>query len=267
MNTGNYIAPNEIIFMAAGMAGDKDFRVIPNGFYLRLISDAFEELNLESKMLVGRKDFPVPSDTLTIKLPEDCFNVTGVFIYSGEECRMDNSKKLWWKRNYYTNGKGYIANNKGNNAGDPFMSSSSTLGEDKSLIRYNSRDGVNRALFYNVENGNLMISSSCLGAGTKIHLVYNSTGCPVGDAPIIPIYFKSAIQDYVIESALRLRMANETSMARTWQSMQQLYERRLDKEGFYGSWHTAIQRVRDMNDGQRSDFADYLSKAAWATGR
>jgi hypothetical protein len=62
-------------------------------------------------------------------------------------------------------------------------------------------------------------------------------------------------------------MANEPSMARTWQALQMMYAQRLDKDGFDGSWHKAVMRVRNMGTSEKESLFEYLGKSAWATGR
>lgn len=266
MNTGHYITPDEIIFNAAAMAGDKDFKVMNKGFYISLIQDAFNELSISSYFAEQRADLDFPSETLTLPLPEDCFNVKNIYIFNGDLCNIQNSRKVWWKRNYYTKGNGFIANDKGSNNRDPYYEKHSYLYNDKSYIRVDQKDRIDEALYYNIQMGNIMFSSSCRNAGTKVHIHYNGTGGSVIDAPIIPKMFKAAIADYVTEAALRFRMANEPSMARVWMGMQQLYERRLDKEGMNGSWHSAIMKVKRLNDSQKEELSEYLGKGAWSRG-
>lgn len=268
MDTGDYIKAKEIIFMAAGMSGDKDFKNVPKQFYISIISDAFRELNMESKFLDAHVDIVMPKEHLSIVLPSDCFNVLNVYVFDGDHCTFEQTKKLWWKHNYFTNGRGYVASDKGYNGHDPYYTNHHFSNKnDKSLIRYDNSNTVNQTLFYNIQNGLLMLSSSCKKAGAKIHIHYNSTGCDVDEAPVIPRFFKTAIEDYTTETALRFRMANEPANARTWASFQQIYERRLDKEGMNGSWFNAIQRVKKMSTAEKSDLFNYLGKAAWATGR
>lgn len=266
MNTGHYITPDSVLFTAAAMAGDKDFKVIPKGFYLSLIQDAFRELTIASFFAEQRAELDFPHDSLTIQLPSDCFDIKNVYIFNGDLCTTENSRKVWWKRNYFTKGNGFIANDKGKNNHDPFYQNHSTLSQDKSLIRYDHREGVNDVLYYNIQMGNMMFSSSCRAAGTKIHIHYSGTGGSVLDAPIIPIIFKPAIEDFVTEAALRYRMANEPSMARNWMAMQQLYDRRLDKEGMNGSWFSAKMKAKSMNSSQRNELAEYLGRGAWSSG-
>lgn len=266
MNTGTYITSDDILAIAAPMVGDMEFKNIPRGFYYSLIQKAFEELNLDSYFQELRTDLDFP-DNLVLDLPEGCFNVKNIYVYDGDFCDIGRSRKVWWKRNYSTNGKGYIANDKGNNHGDPYYASHGlNKNVDKTLIRYDNSMSVNSELFYNIQMGKLMFSSSCKSAGRKVHIHYNGTGCAIGDAPIIPVYFRTAMEDYVIEAALRFRMANDSGDIRKWQMLNSAYRQQLDKDGMDGSWFKAIMRVREMNSSQREELATYLGRGGWASG-
>lgn len=272
MNTGEYCKPSEVLFMASAMAGDRDYKVLPRGFYMSLIQEAFRELNIHTFFQEKRVNFQFPTDTLTADLPDDCFNVENVYMFNGDKCVIENSRKVYWKRNYYTEGNGFIANDKGlNNQNDPFISNrilaNSTDANDLSLIRYNNQSRVATVLYYNLQMGNIMFSSSCRQAGNNVHLHYRSTGGKITESPIIPTFFKTAIEDYVIESALRFRMANEPANARNWQALQQMYERRLDKNGMNGSWHEATMKVKKLNKSQLAELKTYLGRGQWASGR
>ena len=87
------------------------------------------------------------------------------------------------------------------------------------------------------------------------------------DAPIIPIFYKNAIEDYIIEAGLRMRMAMDPMNAKAFAYNQRIYERRLDKKGMRGSWHNAKMLSRTMNTAQRNDLNNYLSRGAWGAGR
>lgn len=269
--TGNYITVDEVLFNSAGFSGDTTFTYCPYGFYVQQISDAFEELNMATMMMDGHADFDMPTEHLTIPLPADCFNVRNIWVYSGDICDIGVSKKVWHKRNYYTQGKGYLANRTGYNTSDPYyldgFSGGVRMHENLDLIRYNNPATINNVLFFNIQNGNLMLSASCKAAGTKVHIHYASTGCKVGDAPIIPRFYKKAIEDYTTEAALRFRMANEPSNAKFLMALQQEYKMRMDKNGFYGSWHDAVVMARKMSKAEAESLSVYLGKGAWSTGR
>lgn len=251
MDSAAFITPNEVLFVAAAMAGDKDFKAIPRGFYLTLIQEAFNDLNMASLFAIKRQDFEMPPG-LTIPLPSDFVGEDAVYAFTGDACTKHNSRKIWHKRNYYTEGKGFIATN---------------TGVPTDIFQNQGTGGHESFLYYEIENGQLMLSSSCLGAGNKIHLKYRSSGGELGEAPVIPLMFKTAIQDFVIESATRYRMANEQSNVKLWMAINDRYERRLDKSGMNGSWHEAKMSARNMSPGKRSDLATYLGKGGWANGK
>lgn len=268
MNTGHYVTPESLIFNAAGFAGDTKHEYLPRGFYMALIRDAFQQLNMSSKFSEQRVSFPVPQNHLTIALPEDCFDVENVYMYSGTTCDFNVTKKVYWKRHYYTEGQGYVANDKWDNRNDPYFENHSSRDLDTRIADNLKREAVpSTLLYYNIQMGNLMLSSSCRSAGNMVHIQYRGTGIKAMDAPIIPIYFKAAIEDYITEAALRFRMANEPEKAKVFIYLQQLYEKRLDKEGMRGSWHEAVFLAKTMNDSQRNELNDYLSRGGWGTGR
>lgn len=265
MNTGSYIKSDIIVFSAAEMVGDKEFKVISRGTYNALIQEAFETLALSTYFDEKRKDIPL-NGGLVYDLPDDCFNVKNIFIFSGDICDITSSSKVYWKRNYFTEGKGYIANDKGGtNNTDPFFDSHLRgTKEYGNQVFARLQGNVNNTFFYNLQQGKLMLSSSCLNAGNKLHIHYHGTGCPIGEAPIIPIYLRIAMQDYVTEAALRIRMANDAD-PRRWQSLWNVYDQRLNKP-YTGSWERAQYHIKTMNTSQRDELAEYLGRGAWASG-
>jgi hypothetical protein len=267
MNTSVYISPSDILSVATAMVGDRDYKIIPRGFYMSLIQEAFEKLAIDTFFQELRADFDFPIDTLTLPLPEGCFNVKNVYMFSGTECNITKSHKVYWKRNYFTRGVGFIANDKGNqNLGDPFYANHS-LGNrygNHETIRFDGNI-VNQRLFYNLQMGNIMLSSSCASMGNKVHIHYNGTGCAIGDVPIIPIFLRQAMEDFVIEAALRFRIANDPVNARNWMAVQQLYDKRLNQP-YEGSWEKAEQRIKFMNSSQREELGDYLGHGGWGSG-
>lgn len=265
MVNANYISPDEILSIATVSVGDRDYKALPKGFYVSLIQKAIEGLAIDTFFQELRADFDIP-ENLVLALPAGCFNVKNIYIFSGDKCGITNSHKVWWKRNYYTQGNGYIANDKGNNNRDPFYFSHNEASNygNKDLIRYNDTD-PERRLFYNIQMGDLMLSSSCKAAGNKVHIHYNGTGGEIGEAPIIPVFLRTAVEDYVCEAALRIRMANEPNNARNWQALWQMYNNRLNQP-YEGSWAKAEYRVKSLNQSQREELKEYLGRNSWAKG-
>lgn len=248
------------------MVGDREHKSLPRSFYHVLIQQAFEKLALHTFFDEKRANIPLDGK-LVHALPTDCFNVKNVYIFTGTICDITSSRIVWWKRNYFTEGVGYIANDKGRNFRDPFYSTHET-GIHNYGNQLTVRDGgieVNNALFYNFQMGNIMLSSSCLGAGQNLHIHYNGTGCPIGEAPIIPIYLREVMEDYVITEALLARMANDKSDVRIWQTLYNTHSAKLNTP-YTGSWARAETLILSMNSSQRSQLYEYLGRGAWMTG-
>lgn len=265
MTVESFVSPDEILSMVTPLVGDRDYKSLPKGFYISIIQKAVEELAIDTFFQELRVDLDFPYDNLTIDLPSGCFNVKNVYVFSGDECVYSKSHKVWWKKNFFTNGNGYIANNKGNNPGDPFYDSNynGNVYGDKSLIRFQG-NSIERRLFYNIQMGKMMFSSSCRNVGQKVHIHYNGTGGSIGEQPIIPTFARVAIEDYVLEYVLRQKIATDSD-PRRWQSLYNITHSRLNKP-YEGSWAKAEYRIRNMNESQRRELCEYLSKPAFGTG-
>lgn len=250
--------------------GDTDNKLFAKGFYISLIQKAFEDLALDTFFDERRETFDFPEEGLTLPLPEGCFNVRNVYLLNGTECNISETNKVYWKRNYFTEGIGYVANDKGINLYDPFYTHRGNghhIGNnrDNGLQRFSPQ--VEHRFFYNIQGGNIMFSSSCRGKSNKVHIHYNGTGCAIDEVPIIPIYLRTAIEYYVIETVLRMRMALEAD--RKWGQLQVMYEKRLNKDGQWGNWgvwQNAELRIKRLNTSQRNELAEYLSKPAAGRG-
>ncbi len=268
MDTGTYVSPDEILSIVLPSVGDRDMSLYPQGFYHGLIQKALEAVALDTFFQTLHHDyFDFDWNSLSAPLPDGCFNTRAVYIFNGDHCNYEKSIKLWWKRNYYTKGKGYIANDKGNNFEDPFMTHRgfATTNRNKQLIHEDQEGAlsVNQKYFYNIQLGKLMVSSFCKGQGNGVHIVYNGTGCKIGDLPIIPIFLRTVIEDYVCEAVLRMRMAE--AGPRNLQSLHALYDGRLNAP-YDGSLSKARQMVIRLNSSQKADLKEYLSRPAFGIG-
>jgi hypothetical protein len=266
MTVESYVSINEILSIVTALVDDKDYKSLPRGFYASIVQKAIEELAIDTFFQELRQDIDFPVENLTIDLPSGCFNVKNVYMFTGDQCSYQDSHKVWYKKNYYTTGQGYIANNKGDNKGDPFYDSAyygNTYG-DKSLIRQQGNASLERRLFYNIQMGKMMFSSSCRNAGTKVHIHYNGTGAAIGDALLIPVFARTAVEDYTMEYILRYKIAKDSD-PRRWQALYNITNSRLNKP-YEGSWAKAEYRIRSMNESQRRELCEYLSKPAFGSG-
>ena len=111
-----------------------------------------------------------------------------------------------------------------------------------------------------------MFSSVCRNF-PRVHVVYNGTGCEIGDIPIIPLFLREAVKDYVTEVTLRIMMAKDM---KRWSGLWQIYETKLNRDQQHGiaqgSWYRAEMRVKTMSSVERSDLAEYYGRSSWQRG-
>jgi hypothetical protein len=264
----NFVTVNEILSDVLKLVDDERYETNSKGYYTSLVQQALEGLAFDTFFDVRREDFVFPIETLGLQMPAGAFNVKEVYIYHGTECDISRSQKVWWKRNYYTTGNGYFANNKGDNGNDPIMPHNSLGRMAHGNARANQhRTSVESHYFYNVQNGLIMFSSFCRSF-PRVHVVYNGVGCDIGDAPVIPLFLREAVVDFMAEFTLRIKMAKPDG--RQWTQLWQVYDKRLNRDLQYGwaqgSWYRADQRVKTMSSGEREDLFEYLNRGAWQSG-
>jgi hypothetical protein len=264
MNTFTFVTPEEILSNVLPQVDDTRMDFMPKGFYMSAIQKAMEDLALDTFFDERQEVFSFPGESLSLPMPEGAFNIRNIYVFHGDKCDIGSAQKVWWKRNYFTRGSGFMANDRGNNNNDPFYASHTVTkkGEDKSLIRYERTPG--NIHFYNIQAGMIMFSSSCRSF-PKVMIHYNGTGTPIGDAPIIPVIFRSAIEDHVTEFVLRVRMAKELSQVQKWRSLWQIYSQRKD-DPYNGSWAKAETKAKSLHASQREELKEYLSRGGWLSG-
>lgn len=263
----NFVTVNEILADVLKLVDDERYELASKGHYTSQIQQALEGLAFDTFFQKIRKSFDFPVETLGLPMPIGAFNIKEAYLFHGTECDISNSQKVWHKANYFTRGNGFFAKNKGHNH-DPFIESSGYGGSDRQgyAKSVHSHGAAENAFYYNVVDGIVMFSSACR-AYPKVHLVYNGTGCEIGDIPVIPIFLREAVKDYTTEVTLRIKMAKEP---KTWTTLWQIYEKRLNRDEEYGmgqgSWFRAAQRIRNMSKGERDDLFEYLGSSSWSKG-
>lgn len=265
----DYLTIDEILNDATRMVNDERFEEASRGYYVSLVQQCLEELAFETFFDIKELDEPVPRETLRFELPAGCFNPKEIYVYTGDKCHgLGRTQRVYHKENYSTHGKGYFALNKGLNPGDPFMPDNfrnrgSGNENDTNLATVRQHGGPNNTFFYNIQDGILMLSLACR-AFPMLHMKYNGTGCPIGEVPFIPSFFRQVTKDFICEHALRNRLSKDP---KRWMSLWEIYDRNLNINGdhgdYKGSWYTAKKRVKRMNKADRDSFMEYMGRNQW----
>lgn len=262
MNSNTFLKPDLLLADILKLVDDERYEWNTKGYYISQIQQCLEELSFDTFFDKRSISFEFPKESLGLAMPEGVFNLRQINIYNGDECNFNNSQIVWPKRNYYTKGSGYIARNTGSNNNDPFYSPSSFPRRDPRMD-VATETALNNHYFYNVQNGIIMFSSFC-SSFERVLITFNGTGCPIGDIPIVPIFFRQVVKDYVCEVSLRERIAKDTVK---WKPIWQIYHQKLNKEEDYGpykgSWYSAQQRVKDMDSAEFEAYKEFLSRGQW----
>jgi len=253
METTTYISPNQILANVLPMLDDVRMEDASKGFYVSTIQRAIETIAFDSFFDERLEDFAFPKDDLFMPIPENMINLISVYVFNGDKCNIKNSHKVWFKRNYITRGEGMFAYDKADGTHDPFYQPRGHCSrfEDLTTVRRGPAD--RNLLWYNIQSGKIMFSPGCRGY-EKVALIFNGTGCAIGDLPIIPLQFRTFVEDYVCEFILRIKMAKDPAK---WRNLWGVYDMRLNKP-YDGSLDKAIKYTRQLTQAQRNDFHTYL---------
>lgn len=259
----NMISPEEILSDVLKLANDESFKDNSKGYYISLIQQALQELAFDTFFDERTEFFDIP-ENLNLAMPSGVFNLRQMYLYNGTECNFDTAQNIYWKRNYFTKGNGFLARDKGtSNSRDPFFQnrrlSNSNL--NPSLRRandvFNPRSTVH---YFNIQNGIIMFSANSL-AFKKVAIVFNGTGGDIGEELFIPQFLREAVKGFVLDPvyAIKMAMSQGGPDFNKWQTLWSMNESKLRKP-FTGTWANAELRIKSMDSKQREDMKEYMSR-------
>lgn len=241
-----YVSVDDIIGNVTSLVGDEDMKVRPRGTYVQHVSDALVELAYDTFFDV--RHFEAPLTSLVIDLPADYCNIRHVYLFDGNVCDFASAINVHYKMGFVRHGEGngYFAENRWRN-NDPVMENAGPAGAPGGLK------------YCNTQNGKLMLSSSCMGAAQNVYVEYCGLGQDFSQEPIIPMFLKKAVEDYVAVEVLRYRVAEEyNSWIGAFNIAREAKEGRRNPP-FDGTWHRAKKRVQEIDSKLRDDMSRYLS--------
>lgn len=259
----NMISPNEILSDVLKLADDESFKDNSEGYYISLIQQSLQELAFDTFFDERTCFFDTP-ENLQLEMPLGAFNIRGIYLYNGSECVFSNAQNVYWKRNFFTKGNGFLAKDQGNNNNDIFYQNrrlpSRIVGTDPSLRRAGDiNSSINRVYYYNVQNGLIMFSSN-IRTFAKVAIVFNGTGGDIGEAVFIPQFFREAVKSWVLGNVYMTKMAKSQGPdLNKWQTLWSINDAKLNAP-YTGIWEKAELRIKSMDSKAREDMKEYVSK-------
>ena len=266
-STKDFVTVNEILSDVLEFVDDTELRDHSKGYYTSQIQQALEKLAFDTYFDEKTTDHDFPQD-LRLDMPRGCWNIKQIYLFNGDLCNINSAQNVYWKRNYFTKGQGFLARDTGKNTNDPFYARNirtvdahlskqrrlANNGADPVLNDINSPSGL---FFYNIQNGVIMFSSQCR-AFRKVALYYNGVGTEIGDVPVVPLFLREAVVDYTTEVSLRIKAAKNPPR---WRTLWVDASNRLgSSESFSGSWYRAETRAKFLDSKAREDLKEYMAR-------
>jgi len=177
-------------------------------------------------------------ENLSYALPADFGGVRNLWLFSGQNCTVENRANIYRKRNYRTRGNGYLANNDWYNMDDPF----------------HEQEGASEPLglyWWEIQNGVLMFSSNSRDYA-RFHLEYNGMGMVFGEDFHVPMFMRDAVRDYATHGVLLVKYREDPKL---YGPMIQLFAAQK-----HDSFQKARERVVMMDQKAREDLYETLAR-------
>ncbi|MFN5416288.1 MAG: hypothetical protein ACK5B9_04465 [Flavobacteriia bacterium] len=244
----SFVSVNEILSDVLKVVDDSSFKINSPGWYKSQVEQALEELSFDTFFLTINKDFEIPCD-LKLELPLGAFNLRQIYVYNGDKCDFSCAQVVYHKSNFLGSGSGntYLARDRYTNDRDRFHKHRGT-----------SQIVPNNVFFYGIQQGIINLSPNCKQF-QKVMLVYNGIQSDIANSPIVPLYLRQAVKDFVTVKGLETRIAQETVNLQRWNLLLARYDNSLNHP-YDGSWVKAERRVKTLDNKHRQDMKEYLSR-------
>lgn len=273
MNFSNdFVTPDEILADVLRLVDDEAYVTANYGFYVNQMQYALQELAFDTFFDKQFSEIPMSQD-LRMPLPFGAFNIREVYVYNGDMCNISSARKLWWKRNYWTGGKGFVARDRGTVNNDPFYANrtysiNSVMQQSSGAPMYAEfqpyYSSTEDLLYYNIQNGIIMVSEKCK-AFQKLFIAHNGIGVNSTDVPCIPIYLREAVKLWVADIVLTLKISKSITPfeMQKWNLLRSDVQNKLNgrtNRAFDGAWYQAELRVKSMDTNARQDLKEYFAR-------
>ncbi len=241
----SFITPDQILADVLTETEDYDFREFTKGWYISQMQQCLEKLSFNTFMKTIDDDFAFPSDTNSMTLPANTFNLKAIFVYNGTIGNPTDSEIVNWKRGASRkNTNAFFANNKASHNEDPYYAFA-TLSDGNEAVQ----------LWAAIDNGVITFSDQC-ATYEFVHLRYNGTLTAIGETPFVPQFFRQTVKLFcALEYYRRMRKRHPRTFRVLFQdTYNELYA------PFTGEWAQALKLSKSMDSKARKDMNEYLSK-------
>lgn len=267
LSPSNFVSMGDILADVLKVVRDSDFKTNSRGWYVSQTQQALEELSFDTYFDEQTAILDVP-ENLRIDMPKGAFNLKEVYLFNGDKCTIQGRVNVYFKRDFINScsGNGYVARDNWRNETDPFhiqrgglnFSNANTYGRGSSSSTGDARS--ERLYYMGIQNGMIMLSENSRSF-QKLYLVYSGIMTDIGEAPVVPQFFRQAVKEWVLIRALQEKMTETiaTKEYAHWANLHARYEANLNHP-YDGSWVKAERRAKKLNSKERTDIKEYLTR-------
>lgn len=175
------------------------------GWYISRMQEGLEEFSIDT--LFSTQTYEIIdwyNGVLEVNYPDGCISIKQIHLFNGDCCTVENSEEVVWKKIYNTSGKtsGNTARIKenGNNQNPIYQDFS----------KFSS-------LYYATLHDNVISFSPDCVTYDNIQIIYAGVKTSYGNSPIIPVFLRRFIRDYVIERFYYAVMARDKGLMHMWE--------------------------------------------------
>lgn len=225
------------------------------GWYISMIQEALSEIAFDTFFHQEFCDYYNwnESDTFQIAVPAGAFSIKSIFVFNGDVYgAIESSAKVNFKKEFNNLGhsSGYTAKIKDTGAG---VDAEREMGRVVSV----PADTV----YANIFNGKIIFSDSCDG-WENVRIIYYGVPYDIGEVPVVPIYLKKYVIDYVLERYWLAKKADDPRMRINWSDALFNLEGGA-REGIrkIGSKKEAERRIKSLSRFERDSMREYWARA------
>lgn len=253
----NMIPVEEVLRQITKTVKDTSYRVHTRGYYKLLIQNCLDELSFDAHFMQENFTIEVP-DGLSFTLPEGAFNIRNMWLFNGKVCDISTAKNVYWKKDYFTGGSGYLAKNRGDGTSDPFYST--TINNPRINPtppgQTTANSTINNIYFFNIQNGRVMLSRSCT---QYENVFFKSDYIPdIETMGFIPSELRWAVVLWCAKKSMTSRLDEGPGITAIYNAV------KMDLEGARhesdGAWYKAVSRVKELDYKQREDLMEYYNR-------
>lgn len=231
MTANDFVCINEIVNQALFLVGNEDFSDgTPESFYVNMARLALNEISIDT--FFDKKHLDIfdwnENNRYRVTFPKKAFNLREIYIFTGDEFKIENSDVVHKARNFMNHPKG----------------------DGHTRTRKDSSKYTNELYFYNIQNGMIMLSKSC-DAKPHLRIVFNGIDGDIGEEPIIPIFFQKYFIDYLKVAHYERAKSKERQARVDWLDAMAQLEVSEDK----AKW-----RIKKMDAKERTEMERYYSR-------